>query len=176
MWAIGELGEELWDTLGTNTPEDLRPKIQSIQPKRQLSEPGPWSWPRPLYSQTSVLHVPWLRDRPSHQGLPHLPRVKEENGSRLCESFTIICTQRSQPHHAIEPSPSAILSIISFAFFTMSLPKQLSTTSSILSILPLRHNQPSTASANSTNNIPSTSSTDYISPNSSANHLPSAKQ
>jgi hypothetical protein len=72
----------------------------------------------------------------------------------------------------MEPSPPAILTTLSFALFTTSLPNQSSTTSGILSILPLHHSQPSTVSANSIDHIPSSSSTDHISLSSSTNHLP----
>jgi hypothetical protein len=123
MWTTGELG------LTTNKPEDLRPEIQSIQPKGWINEPRSRSRSRPVYSQTSVLHVSQQRDRPSHQRLSHLLRVKKENGPRLHKSFVAICTQRSPPHHAVEPSPPAILSILSFVFFTTCLPNQSCNTS-----------------------------------------------
>jgi hypothetical protein len=55
------------------------------------------------------------------------------------KSFATICIQRSPPHHAMEPSPLAILSILSIAFFTTSLPNQSATTSVILTFLPLCH-------------------------------------
>jgi hypothetical protein len=82
--------------------------------------------------------------------LLHLLGVKDENGSRLHESLTTVCNKRGQPHHAMEPPPSAILSILSLALST-SLPNQSSFTSDILSVLPLCHNQPP---INSANNIP----------------------
>jgi hypothetical protein len=52
MWNTEELGEELWDTLASNTRQDLRPKIQSIQPKGRISESRPRSRVRPVHSQT----------------------------------------------------------------------------------------------------------------------------
>jgi hypothetical protein len=67
----------------------------------------------------------------------------------------------------MELSPPIVLTILSFAFFTTSLPNQPSTTSSILSILSLCHEQPSTTPTSSANHISSTSST---------NHLPKANQ
>jgi hypothetical protein len=84
--------------------------------------------------------------------LPHLLEVEETNGSRLHESLTTVCNKRGQPHHTMQPPPSAILSILSLTLST-SLPNRSSFTSFILSILPLQHNQPPTTSANSTNNI-----------------------
>jgi hypothetical protein len=61
------------------------------------------------------------------------------------------------------PPPLAIRTILSFTrFTTTSLPNQSSTTPGILSNLSPRHNQPPTTSTTSADNIPSTSSTDYI--------------
>jgi hypothetical protein len=85
----------------------------------------------------------------------------------------------------MDSSPPKILPILSFTFSTTSLSKQPNSTSDILPILPLRHNQPSSTfvgsinnipSLGSTDNIPSLGSTDNIPASSSTNHLPNAKQ
>jgi hypothetical protein len=54
----------------------------------------------------------------------------------------------------MELSPPALLTILSSTFFTTSLPNQPSTTSDILSILPLCHDQPSTMPTSSADHIP----------------------
>jgi hypothetical protein len=147
------LGQELRGTFTPNTREDVRSKTQLVQSKGWISEPRPRSGSRPIHSQTSLLHVPRWQHRPSHQILPHLPGDKEEHGSRLQKHFTTVCTQRSQPNHALEPPSPAIQSILPFDFST-SLPNQSSSTSGILSVLPLRYNQPPTTSTSSVDNIP----------------------
>jgi hypothetical protein len=72
----------------------------------------------------------------------------------------------------------SILSILPFAKSITILPKRSSSSSDVLPVLSLRHNQPSSALANPTNNIPSASATYHISnakqcqPGKQVRHLP----
>jgi hypothetical protein len=75
-----------------------------------------------------------------------LTGLNEENGSGFHVSLATIRTQRSQPHHAIEPPSSAILTILSFAFSIVGLSNQSSSTSPADDI----------SSSNPTNNLPNT--------------------
>jgi hypothetical protein len=52
-----KIGRKFLEHLREKKPGNLRSKIQSVQPKRRPSEPWPWSWPRPIHSQTSILYV-----------------------------------------------------------------------------------------------------------------------
>jgi hypothetical protein len=48
--------------------------------------------PRPIHTQTSILHVTWKRNQPSHQRLPHLHRDQTENGPSVHPNFATTTT------------------------------------------------------------------------------------
>jgi hypothetical protein len=101
---------------------------------------------------------------------------RKEKWTKILQSLHSKPHPRSQPHHAMGSSPSAIFFVLSFIVSITTLSEHPSTTSGILPILPLCHNQSPATFANSLNNIPSTSSTNNIYPSSFVNHLPSAEQ
>jgi hypothetical protein len=73
--------------------------------------------------QTSILHVPWQRNQPSHKRLPHLSRDQKEDGARFGTTFAPTRTLRSQPHHAMGSASPAIFPILPSIFSSPSLPK-----------------------------------------------------
>jgi hypothetical protein len=62
-------------------------------------------------------------------------------------------TQGRQPHHAVEPSPPIIVTILSFTISTIDIPKHPCLSSSLLPILSLCNHQPSSTFATFTNNL-----------------------
>jgi hypothetical protein len=74
------------------------------------------------------------------------------------------------------PATSSIVSIIPLTFSATSPPKQSKPSSDLLSILPLRHNQPPTSFSSSTNNLPLVGPKNHIPSANPSNNLSNIKQ
>jgi hypothetical protein len=80
---------------------------------------------RPIYINTLVLHVPWQRNRPSHQRLPYLHRHQAQDEPRHNPTFTTTTIQGGQPYHTIGSAQLATFLILPFALSSTSIPKFL---------------------------------------------------